>query len=173
MIAAPASARRALANELPRVIDQLVGILGRNAVGGILQRGAARPCIFAIFLAEPVIEAGRGVADQLGDIGQRLAGTLQSLTDQLARLVGRLAGQFVGAALELFDRLVAGCWFAHDQGLLISCADAPATTRRCLREVLWDRPSSVSSFPLNPAHPLIVPASLRAIHKLHPLPRAV
>ena len=120
MIAAPASATPGLLRTNSRVSSiSSSGFLADDAVGGFLDRAGGAAGIFAIFLAQPLIEAGGGVADQLGDVGQRLAAAFQPLADQFTGLVGGLAGKLVGAAAKLVDRLVAGGGFAHDQGLLI------------------------------------------------------
>src|SRR5690349_15819087 len=52
---------RALPDECAGVVDQFVGVLGSEAVGGILDRCRSLAGIIAIFLAEPLIEASGSV----------------------------------------------------------------------------------------------------------------
>jgi hypothetical protein len=104
-------------------------------------------------LAEPVIEAGRGVATSFETLAS--ASPERHLTDQFARLVGRLA-EVCQCRFELsivLSRAVGSRTIGDSHFRLQMRRQRP---RRCLREVLWDRPwSQLLLFPLNPAHPLI------------------
>src|SRR6476661_3953040 len=60
----------AVADEVARVLDQLVGVFLGDRIGDILDRASGAARIVAIFIAETVIDSRRGVADHLGDVCQ-------------------------------------------------------------------------------------------------------
>ena len=107
---------RAFLHEIAGVVDQFVGAFRGEAVGRIVDRARGLAGIIAIFGAQPLIDPGGGVADQLRDIGERFGRALEALADEAAGLVGGLAGKLVAAVLtwsttvSCADLVPAGRW---------------------------------------------------------------
>ena len=99
---------RAVADEVARVLDQLVGILFGDGVGDILDRAGCAARIIAIFGARAAPRSRRGVADHLGDVGKRFGRALETLGDEAARLVAGLAGELLAAAAEAVGKAALG-----------------------------------------------------------------
>src|SRR5207253_1607971 len=83
-----------------RVFNQLVGVLGGDAIRGIFEGAGGTPGIIAIFLAEALIDASGGVADHPGDVGEGLRGPLEALVYEPTRAFSSLTRQLIAAFAE-------------------------------------------------------------------------